>query len=309
MQKTNFRFEAVVHDDVSTDRSAEIIREYAEKYPDIIKPIYETENQYSKHDGSLQTIMNKACKGKYLAFCEGDDYWTDPLKLQKQVDFLEEHPDYSMCFTDVRDFYSDKQIWGPKQSVQYGRMNASLINSYEDSFYKILLCQCRIQTLSVLLRTELYKACIPSEYQFLMGDTLMWLDLSQKGKIHYINECMGVYNVHPGSMCRNSDTIYRFQLSMYEMRVYYCNKYNYSIPLRIKKSYNRSYVKFLLYDKKGKRNPLYEAFDIDTINDKIFKKFIKKRKNKWLVKIVFFLEDIISVLKGYCTRNVFGNCC
>ena len=98
MQKTNFRFEAIVHDDASTDGTAAIIKEYAEKYPDIIKPILETENQYSKHDGSLQRIMAEGCKGKYVAFCEGDDYWTDPLKLQKQVDFLESHPDYSLCF-------------------------------------------------------------------------------------------------------------------------------------------------------------------------------------------------------------------
>ena len=89
MQKTNFKFEAIVHDDCSTDGSAAIIREYAEKYPDIIKPIYETENQYSKHDGSLDRIMDSACKGKYIALCEGDDYWTDPLKLQKQYDVLE----------------------------------------------------------------------------------------------------------------------------------------------------------------------------------------------------------------------------
>ncbi len=96
MQKTNFRFEAIVHDDASTDGSAAIIREYSEKYPDIIKPIYEAENQYSKHGGfsALFDILNSACKGKYIAMCEGDDYWIDPMKLQKQVDFLESHPDY-----------------------------------------------------------------------------------------------------------------------------------------------------------------------------------------------------------------------
>lgn len=95
MQKTNFRFEAIVHDDASTDSTATIIREYAEKYPNIIKPIFETENQYSKYDGSLQRIMDHACMhGKYVALCEGDDYWIDPYKLQKQVDFLESHPEY-----------------------------------------------------------------------------------------------------------------------------------------------------------------------------------------------------------------------
>lgn len=100
MQKTNFKFVAIVHDDASTDDTASIIKEYAEKYPDIIKPIYETENQYSKKDGSLHRIMNDAIEttgAKYVAMCEGDDYWTDPYKLQKQVDFMEENEQYILC--------------------------------------------------------------------------------------------------------------------------------------------------------------------------------------------------------------------
>ena len=100
MQQTNFRFEAIVHDDASTDRTAEIIKEYADKYPDIIKPIFETENQYSKHDDSLRRIMNEQTHGKYVASCEGDDYWIDPLKLQKQVDFLNNHQQYSAVFSN-----------------------------------------------------------------------------------------------------------------------------------------------------------------------------------------------------------------
>ena len=103
-QKTNFRFVAIVHDDASTDNSAAIIREYEAKYPDIFRPIYETENQYSKHDGSLGRIMNEAVAAtgaKYIAMCEGDDYWTDPYKLQKQVDFMEIHPECAVCFHPV----------------------------------------------------------------------------------------------------------------------------------------------------------------------------------------------------------------
>ena len=96
MQQTNFKFEAIVHDDASTDGTANIIREYAEKYPDIIKPIYETENQYSKHDGSLNRILAEKLTGKYIALCEGDDYWTDPNKLQKQVEYLESHEECVM---------------------------------------------------------------------------------------------------------------------------------------------------------------------------------------------------------------------
>ena len=104
MQQTNFPFVAIVHDDASMDGSAAIIREYEEKYPHIFKPIYETENQYSKRDGSLDRIMDEAINAtdaKYVAMCEGDDYWTDPLKLQKQVDFLEANPEFSMCFHKV----------------------------------------------------------------------------------------------------------------------------------------------------------------------------------------------------------------
>ena len=108
MQKTNFRFEAIVHDDASTDGTAAIIKEYAEKYPDIIKPIFETENQYSKRDGSIKRIMNAHTHGKYIAYCEGDDYWTDPYKLQKQVDFLETHPEYGLCHTAFKDSLSNK---------------------------------------------------------------------------------------------------------------------------------------------------------------------------------------------------------
>ena len=104
MQKTNFPFVAIVHDDASTDASAAIIREYEEKYPNIIKPIYEQENLYIKRNRQLRKIMNTAIEAtgaKYIAMCEGDDYWTDPQKLQKQVDFMEANPEYSMCFHPV----------------------------------------------------------------------------------------------------------------------------------------------------------------------------------------------------------------
>ena len=93
MQNVNFPYEVLVHDDASPDGTADIIREYEAKYPDIIKPIYQTENQYSQGKAASKFNFDRA-RGKYLAFCEGDDYWTDPGKLQKQVDFLEAHPEY-----------------------------------------------------------------------------------------------------------------------------------------------------------------------------------------------------------------------
>lgn len=96
MQKTNFAYEILIHDDASTDRTAEIIRSYEQRYPNIIKSICQTENQYSK--GVLVELFNlERASGKYIAVCEGDDYWTDPEKLQRQVDYMEAHPECSMC--------------------------------------------------------------------------------------------------------------------------------------------------------------------------------------------------------------------
>lgn len=102
MQKTNFPIEILVHDDASTDHSADIIREYTAKYPHLFKPIYQTENQYSKGIPISATYQFPRARGKYIALCEGDDYWTDPLKLQKQVDFMESDisEEYVLCFHD-----------------------------------------------------------------------------------------------------------------------------------------------------------------------------------------------------------------
>lgn len=97
MQKTNFKFEVLIHDDASTDHSADIIREYERKYPDIIKPIYQTENQYSKGVPISMTYQYPRAKGRYVAFCEGDDCWTSPYKLQRQYQYMEQHPNVGLC--------------------------------------------------------------------------------------------------------------------------------------------------------------------------------------------------------------------
>lgn len=99
MQKTDFPFEILVHDDASKDKTAQIIRQYEKKYPDKIKPIYQTENQYSKGIPIGKTFQFPRVKGKYIAICEGDDYWIDEYKLQKQVDALETHPEADICAT------------------------------------------------------------------------------------------------------------------------------------------------------------------------------------------------------------------
>ncbi len=98
MQKTTFKVEMLVHDDASTDGTADIVREYENKYPDLILPVYQTENQYSKGIRPGPVYQYPRARGKYIALCEGDDYWTDSLKLQKQYEFMELHPEFVMCY-------------------------------------------------------------------------------------------------------------------------------------------------------------------------------------------------------------------
>lgn len=105
MQQTDFPIEILIHDDCSTDGTTEIIREYEAKYPDLIFPLYEEENQYQQGKAAEIDFYNyRRARGKYIAYCEGDDYWTDPLKLQKQVDFMEANPEYSVCWHRSKQF-------------------------------------------------------------------------------------------------------------------------------------------------------------------------------------------------------------
>lgn len=229
MQKTTFPFEAIVHDDASTDGSAAIIREYAEKYPDIIKPIYEAENQYSKSDGSIDRIMDAAIHpdAKYIALCEGDDYWIDPFKLQKQVDFLEKHSDYVLC-------HSDSNILLQKSGKFLLHANSTYHNeTSKDVFKEILMGRYVIRTATVVVRKynmlqsqESDKIVFQSDY-FKMGDTPLWLELIQQGKFHYFPEVMTVYRSSKGTVSNPKSLLnyYRFQVSIYELRLYYLKKY------------------------------------------------------------------------------------
>ena len=102
-QRTNYKYEVIIHDDASTDSSQQIIQEYAEKYPHIIKPIFQSENQYSKKNIDIYfDFIEPKIAGKYVAICEGDDYWCDPLKIETQLVYLESHPECSLCVGNTR---------------------------------------------------------------------------------------------------------------------------------------------------------------------------------------------------------------
>ena len=196
MQRTNFRFEAIVHDDASTDGTAEIVREYAEKYPDIIKPILETENQYSKHDGSLGRIMNANTRGKYVAICEGDDYWTDPLKLQKQADFLDANPQCSLTYHACKNVFSTPC-----------KVNCITGENVKDFYSDVdFVIHYPFQTATVMYRKDILDSDLYKKAQAIgcvFGDVLLYFSASRFGTIEGVNEKMSVYRRHEGGISQH----------------------------------------------------------------------------------------------------------
>ncbi|MCI7575408.1 MAG: glycosyltransferase [Bacteroidales bacterium] len=199
MQQTDFPFVAIVHDDASTDHSADIIREYAAKYPDIIHPIYETENQYSKKDGSLTKIMNAAIEATgapYIAICEGDDFWTNPHKLQKQVDFLETHPDIGLCYTDY-------DTCDAKGTIINKACFANGINKIPVSFAEHLVAQGYIAPMTWLYRKTVYDALQDIQRQPVVdGSFVVALEFFLHSAVYFVNEVTATYRIHEGSASR-----------------------------------------------------------------------------------------------------------
>ncbi len=220
MQKTNFNIEILIHDDASTDNTATIIREYEAKHPDIIKPIYQTENQYSKHKSGYiwRTIQFPRAKGKYVALCEGDDYWTDPLKLQKQVDFLEANEDYGLIHTDAKQYC---------QSLgKFRKVKRNSINSLDD-----LIIDNHIYTLTTCFRNDLLKDYLDNFYpqipKFPFEDYQLWLYFFSKAKGYHLQEVTGVYKVLDNSACHftNIEEGMFFEKKVYECRIFFLKKF------------------------------------------------------------------------------------
>lgn len=191
MQKTNFEFEVLIHDDASTDKTADIIRSYEKKYPGIIRPIYQSENQYSKGINP-GTFLYPMAKGKYIAVSEGDDYWTDPLKLQKQVDFLERNEDYVLTCHRYSKFDSDDNKWySDNQEKYFLKNNQGISFSYP---FKSWITK----TLTLVFRRSALSNM--SNYKGLMRDTILVYFLMKNGKGYCFNDNMGVYRIHSGGV-------------------------------------------------------------------------------------------------------------
>lgn len=189
-QETRFSFEIIIHDDASTDKTAEIIKEFADRYPLKIKPIFQKENQYSKKINFWSDHIFPMAQGKYIALCEGDDYWVDTLKLQKQVDFLENNDDYAITWTDYYNKKGDELV--------PNNFNITLPSVYTIDFNNLFVPYCTY-TLTCVFRKS---SVDPLDYKkFIYGkdNTLYSLALCH-GKGAYLNFQSAVYRLHPGGL-------------------------------------------------------------------------------------------------------------
>lgn len=186
MQKTDFPFEVVIHDDKSTDRTAEMIREYEEKYPHIIHPLYQSENQYSKGIRNISGAFNfPRATGKYIAMCEGDDYWCDENKLQMQVDYMEAHPDCTLCFHSAGIESEDKAL----RSTRIRPYEGDRICTAEDVIDK----KANYPTASLLFAAEPVKRLPKYYYECPVGDIPLQIYLADLGYAFYMDRQMSIY--------------------------------------------------------------------------------------------------------------------
>lgn len=186
MQQTNFSFEVIIGEDCSTDATRSIVKEFERQYPGMIKPIYHEKNVGAQRNA--YEFCWPELRGKYIAVCEGDDCWTDPHKLQKQVDFLEQHPDFVLCFHGVRTINENDEVL--KEDPLYGFTKAY---DWKSIFHK------HIATLSVVFRN-----CIPTTHEDFVhttyGDLFLFTVLSKYGKLAELDFIGGNYRKHAGGM-------------------------------------------------------------------------------------------------------------
>jgi glycosyltransferase involved in cell wall biosynthesis len=199
MQKTNFAFEIIVHDDASTDHTASIIREYAERYPHMVQTILQSENQYSQGRKPFILTFNQS-RGKYIALCEGDDYWVDPDKLQKQIDFLEAHPESVGCFhdcitVDEEGLPQEDYFKGRKYQQQYTQKECltDLGSSYG--------------TASLVFRSTVVNHCIPKYFEKAGSDFLLDLVITEYGTLNYLPFTGSAYRIHFGGVWQGTPSL------------------------------------------------------------------------------------------------------
>jgi len=241
IQKTTFPVRLVIFDDCSTDGTREIVQEYEAKYPHLIKGFYPKENTWGKPERkeALKPRNEARNIAKYIAICEGDDYWTDPLKLQKQVDFLEKNPEYSACFHNAEVIYENNE----KKSHPF-----TILNENTFSIEDIIERSWFIPTQSIVYRFTSFERSSWTNYIY-NGDYAIQLLLANKGFFYYINEKMSVYRRNPQSISRKQKAGFA-QIKIIEILCFFNLYTDFKYDALIKKRINtihKSLYKTLLY--------------------------------------------------------------
>ncbi len=190
MQECDFEYEVLIHDDASTDNSASIIREYEQKYPNIIKPIYQTKNQLSQGIAVFYKHMYPVAKGEYIAYCEGDDFWTSKDKLQKQVDFLETHPDFSACVHRYDTVNKIGELTNVKTFGYYETEGIYTLKDFEKNELPSQLATLVCRNLFCKTGKEYPKEFFQARMQ---GDVKLFLYLLAHGDIYRMKEKFSCY--------------------------------------------------------------------------------------------------------------------
>lgn len=244
MQRTTFTYEIIIHDDASTDDTRKIIEEYVSMFPHIFKPIFQIENQHSVSGFNFQytTVYPKA-KGKYIAFCDGDDYWIDPLKLQKQVDFLEANSDFGLVHTKTAKY-------NEKIEAFKGTMG------FEFKDFEELVTECTIVHSSVCYLNSLMKRYIEEvrphkKENWTSNDFSVWLFFIQHSKIKLLEDITTVYRVRTESISHINNDFKRLKFSegVYSIVDYYLSTTNIRNEKKIRARYYSNMIKMYFLTK------------------------------------------------------------
>ena len=284
IQKTTFPFEIIVHDDASTDNTPLRIKAFETRYPHLFVTIFQSENQYSKGDYAIDRIVYGTARGKYIALCEGDDYWTDPFKLQKQFDFLETNDDYGLVYSKVK-IFSQKD-------------NKILKNTYGGPFSSIgdLFISNYIPTPTVMFKASLYsdyiKTINPYEQKWLMGDYPLWMYITSVSKVKYLDNTYSVYRLLDDSAAHSTNPLKElmFVESYQDIKLYYMKRMGYDhLEKKIRGHCYSSKAHIYLF--KNEQNVSELTKDIDASGIRSIK--------IWIIRIIIGNFILRKILKSY----------
>jgi glycosyltransferase involved in cell wall biosynthesis len=293
MQKTDFEFELVIGEDCSRDKTREICFEYQKKYPDKIRVLWWHEN-VSRFGGNARRVTAH-CRGKFVALCEGDDYWIDPLKLQKQLDVMNAYPSVGLCFCKAKRYIQETERFAD-WPVDF---STGVIP--QDIFYSMMVDvdwwpRRTVATATVMLRNDLRRK-VYEKYDIFnwclsLGDLTMWTGLSMKADVYFSPEVVAVYRINSDSLCgKNVDRVNR---DAYIVKEYYVLK-RYGVDFyRIPRDIVTSQLRRIIYA--DTRCPLTTRFDY-TRN--LFELF------GWNNMLLRFMTSIVAVVYLLGVNSVF----